>query len=68
MNKVVLTLFTITFLSGCVYQNVDNNDIRKGNIFCSDRGGVHSIASAFDGTVIVECMTGDRVNLRNFKQ
>jgi hypothetical protein len=60
MYKIICIIALIIPLSGCFYQTVDFNDIRKAELFCKDRGGVYKISSHFIGEERVFCMDGDK--------
>ena len=39
--KKLLILLCLLFLQGCIYQTIDNIEIKKAIQYCKDRGGIY---------------------------
>jgi len=62
MMKVALAVICL-FVSGCMYQTVDQQDLAKAEHFCSTRDGIFYVESWFHGKEWVRCRNGDWANL-----
>ena len=54
MKKLVI-IFAVISLSGCMYQSVNNIDLRKALHACNGVENIEHITSRFDGSELVKC-------------
>ena len=62
MKLVILVVATLVF-SGCVYQDIDSNEVNKSIELCNQRGGLHSIRESFDGSTTTMCNDYSRIRV-----
>ena len=70
--KQFIVIIGILFLSGCMYQEVDREDLIVANHYCLDKDGIKELRPYFHGNIVFECNNGDyeaRSNLEyNFEK
>lgn len=53
--KQLIVIIGVLFLSGCFYQEVDMESYTKAEHFCSDKNGIKSLQSHWNGSVYIYC-------------
>ena len=66
-TKLALILASSLFLSGCVYQKVDNYDLHRSVVFCKSPENIAEVVAFWSGDAYVVCMDGTRSELNAIK-
>ena len=66
-TKLALILASSLFLSGCVYQKVDNYDLHRSVVFCKSPENIAEVVEFWYGDAVVVCMDGTRSELNAIK-
>ena len=66
-TKLALILASSLFLSGCLYQKVNNYDLHRSVIFCKSLENIAEIAAFGVGNESVVCMDGTKSELGAIK-
>jgi hypothetical protein len=68
MNKKILlvlnSLMCCVLLSGCLYQEIDEIEVKKGYKACEDKEGLRVIEETFTGDTIFSCNDGTKISER----
>lgn len=48
-------ILIILLLQGCIYQMADQEDIRKAQEYCADKGGIYELHIEFNSAEVVYC-------------
>ncbi len=65
-TKLALILASSLFLSGCLYQKVNNYDLHRSVVFCKSPENIAEIVAFGDGDFVV-CMDGTKSKLNAIK-
>lgn len=65
--STVLIFVSSLFLSGCLYQKVNNYDLHRAVVFCKSPENIAEIAAFADGDEFVVCMDGTKSPLTKVK-
>ena len=66
-TKLALILASSLFLSGCLYQKVNNYDLHRSIIFCKSPENIAEIVAFGVGEEDVVCMDGTKSELTAIK-
>ena len=64
MKLITAAILTVT-LSGCIYQEVDQNDIIAATEACADKGGVFNIREYFAAGTMTTCKDSSYIQIDN---
>ena len=57
----LLLIAAIISLSGCLWQTVDNVEIKKAQDFCDCHKGLYKITEIWAGKTLIECSDGTSI-------
>ena len=66
-TKLALILASSLFLSGCLYQKVDNYDLHRSVVFCKSPENIAEVVAVWYGGEVVVCMDGTKSELSAIK-
>ena len=66
-TKLALILASSLFLSGCVYQKVNNYDLHRSVVFCKSPENIAEVVAFWYGGGLVVCMDGTKSELTAIK-
>ena len=66
-TKLALILASSLFLSGCLYQKVNNYDLHRSVVFCKSLENIAEIIAHGGGDESVVCMDGTKSELNAIK-
>ena len=66
-TKLALILASSLFLSGCVYQKVNNYDLHRSVVFCKSPENIAEVVAFWYGDGFVVCMDGTKSELNAIK-
>ena len=66
-TKLALILASSLFLSGCLYQKVNNYDLHRSVVFCKSLENIAEVVAFWDGDEFVVCMDGTKSALNAIK-
>jgi hypothetical protein len=66
-TKLALILASSLFLSGCLYQKVNNYDLHRSVVFCKSPENIAEIVVFGNGYEFVVCMDGTKSELKAIK-
>ena len=66
-TKLALILASSLFLSGCLYQKVDNYDLHRSVVFCKSPENIAEVVAFWYGGEVVVCMDGTKSELNAIK-
>ena len=66
-TKLALILASSLFLSGCLYQKVNNYDLHRSVVFCKSPENIAEVVAFWYGAEFVVCMDGTKSELDAIK-
>ena len=67
-TKLALILASSLFLSGCLYQKVNNYDLHRSVVFCKSPENIAEVVAFWYGYASVVCMDGTNSELNAVKE